>query len=41
MQLGLLDALISTFGPFVIPVLLFGLGVVGYLLLVALGRLRD
>jgi hypothetical protein len=36
--LGPIDALIDVFGPFVIPVLLFAVGIVGYLLLVALGR---
>jgi hypothetical protein len=36
--LGPIDALIDVFGPFVIPVLLFAIGIVGYLLLVALGR---
>ena len=38
-QLGPVDALVSVFGPFAFPVLLFALGVVGYLLLLALGRL--
>ncbi|WP_224337395.1 hypothetical protein [Haloprofundus halobius] len=37
-QLGPVEALISTFGPFVIPVLIFVVGIVGYLILVALGR---
>jgi hypothetical protein len=36
--LGPIDALIDVFGPFVIPVLLFAVGIVGYLLLLALGR---
>jgi hypothetical protein len=36
--LGPFDALLEVFGPFVIPVLLFALGIVGYLVLVALGR---
>ncbi len=35
------DALVSTFGPFLIPAALFGLGLVGYLLLVAARRYRD
>jgi hypothetical protein len=35
------DAFVSTFGPFLIPVVLFGLGVVGYLFIVALSRLRG
>ncbi|MFC7096609.1 hypothetical protein [Halobaculum marinum] len=39
MQLGAIDALVSVFGPFVFPVLLFALGGVGYLFLLALGRL--
>ncbi|QCJ48120.1 hypothetical protein [Haloprofundus sp. MHR1] len=38
LQLGPVDALISTFGPFVVPVLIFAVGTVGYLILVALGR---
>ncbi len=38
-QLGPVDALVSVFGPFVLPALLFALGVVGYLFLLALGRL--
>lgn len=38
LQLGPLSDLISVFGPFVIPVLLFACGFVGYLILVALGR---
>jgi hypothetical protein len=36
--LGPIDALIDVFGPFVIPVLFFVAGIVGYLVLVALGR---
>jgi hypothetical protein len=35
------DTLVSTFGPFLIPAALFGLGVVGYLCFVALNRLRG
>jgi hypothetical protein len=35
------DSLISTFGPFLIPVALFALGLVGYLFLLLLGRLRG
>jgi hypothetical protein len=35
------DALVSTFGPFLIPAALFGLGVAGYLLIVALRRSRG
>lgn len=38
MAFGPLDALVSTFGPFILPVLLFAFGLVGYLVLVALGR---
>ncbi|WP_199180605.1 hypothetical protein [Haloferax marisrubri] len=38
LQLGPVDGLIETFGPFAIPVLLFAAGFVGYLVLVALGR---
>lgn len=41
LQLGPLDTLIQTFGPFVIPVLLFALGVVGYLVVVAIGRGKN
>ncbi|WP_277555331.1 hypothetical protein [Halobaculum limi] len=39
MQLGPIDALVSVFGPFVFPVLLFAAGVVGYLALLTLNRL--
>lgn len=35
------DAVWTTFGPFVVPVVLFALGVVGYALLYALGRLAG
>jgi hypothetical protein len=35
------DALVSTFGPFLIPAVLFGLGLVGYLFLVAARRYWD
>ena len=38
MGVPLLDGLIGTFGPFVIPVVLFVIGLIGYLLLVALSR---
>lgn len=34
----LLDAVVGTYGPFVIPVTLFAVGAVGYAVLVALGR---
>lgn len=37
-MVGALDALLRTFGPFVIPVAVFVAGIVGYLTLVALGR---
>lgn len=37
-MLGPVDALIRVFGPFAIPALLFGAGVVGYLILVGLNR---
>lgn len=40
-QLGPVDSLVDVFGPFVLPVLLFAAGFVGYLVLVALGRARD
>ncbi|MEZ3117119.1 hypothetical protein RYH80_14475 [Halobaculum sp. MBLA0147] len=33
------DALVRVLGPFVLPGLLFGLGLVGYLVIVALRRL--
>jgi len=36
-----LEPLIETFGPFLIPVALFVLGAVGYLLLLALDRKRG
>jgi hypothetical protein len=35
------DTLVSTFGPFLIPVALFSLGLVGYLFIVALNRYRG
>lgn len=35
------DALVETFGPFLVPAALFAVGVVGYLLLVALSRLSS
>lgn len=38
LQLGPLTDLIGVFGPFVIPVVLFACGLVGYLVLVALSR---
>lgn len=38
MQLGPLDMLIGVFGPFVIPVVLFVSGLIGYLLLLTLSR---
>ncbi|WP_416839418.1 hypothetical protein [Haloferax sp. DFSO52] len=41
LQLGPLDGLIQTFGPFVIPALLFAVGFAGYLVIVALGKLRK
>ena len=41
MALWPLDPLVATFGPFILPVLLFALGLVGYLALVALGRMGD
>lgn len=34
----LLDGLVNTFGPFLIPVILFAVGLVGYGVLVWLGR---
>jgi hypothetical protein len=36
---GLVEWAFATFGPFVIPVAVFVAGVVGYFLLLALGRL--
>jgi hypothetical protein len=36
-----LDTLVGTFGPFLIPVVVFGAGGVGYGLLFALNRLRG
>ncbi|WP_185903195.1 hypothetical protein [Halonotius terrestris] len=41
MALGPLDTLINTFGPFVLPVLLFLLGLIGYLVLLTLSRAQD
>jgi hypothetical protein len=42
MGLGPLDGLVSVFGPFVLPALLFVVGLVGYALLYLLGtRLRK
>jgi hypothetical protein len=35
------DTLVSTFGPFLIPVALFALGLVGYLFIVLVDRLRE
>ncbi|WP_255149616.1 hypothetical protein [Halorarius halobius] len=35
----MLDALVAAFGPFLVPAVLFGVGVVGYLLLYLLSRL--
>lgn len=35
---GVVDALVATFGPFLIPAVLFALGVVGYLALLAVSR---
>jgi hypothetical protein len=36
---GVVEWLFGTFGPFVIPVAVFVVGIVGYFLLLALGRL--
>jgi hypothetical protein len=41
MSLGPLDSLLSTFGPFVLPVLLFVGGLIGYLVLLKLSQARD
>lgn len=41
MALWPIDALVATYGPFVLPVLLFAFGLVGYWLLVALGRFTS
>jgi hypothetical protein len=38
MGIGPLDALVRTIGPFALPVLLFVLGLIGYLVLVSLNR---
>lgn len=35
---GAVESIYAAFGPFLIPVVVFAAGVVGYLLLVALGR---
>lgn len=34
----MLDAVVQTFGPFLIPAVVFAIGVVGYLLLYLLSR---
>lgn len=39
--MGILDTLVGTFGPFLIPVAVFTVGAVGYALLFALNRLRG
>lgn len=39
MGLGPVDALVETFGPFILPVLVFTVGLVGYLGLLLLNRL--
>ncbi|WP_268744630.1 hypothetical protein [Candidatus Halobonum tyrrellensis] len=41
MALWPLDPLVSAFGPFVLPVIVFAFGLVGYLLLVAFGRVTG
>ena len=41
MSLGPLDALLSTFGPFVLPVLLFVGGLICYLVLLKLSQARN
>lgn len=41
MALGPLDSLIGTFGPFVLPVLLFLGGLIGYLVLLRLSQMRG
>lgn len=38
MGIPVVDQLVALLGPFLLPVLLFGLGLVGYLVLLALGR---
>jgi hypothetical protein len=37
----MLDALVRTFGPFLLPATVFAVGVVGYVLLYALTRSGD
>jgi hypothetical protein len=39
--MGILDTLVGTFGPFLIPVVVFAVGAVGYGLLFALNRARG
>ncbi len=39
LQIPVIDALVETFGPFLIPVVVFAAGLVGYGLLYALSRL--
>jgi hypothetical protein len=41
MLLGPIDAVLSTFGPFVLPVLLFVGGLIGYLVLLKLSAVRN
>lgn len=38
MGIPVLDGLIAVLGPFFLPVLLFVLGLIGYMILLALGR---
>ena len=39
--MGLLESLVGTFGPFLIPVVVFTVGAVGYAVLFALNRVRG
>lgn len=39
--MGLLETLVGTFGPFLIPVVVFTIGAVGYAALFALNRMRG
>ena len=38
MGIPVLDGLVAVLGPFLLPVLLFTLGLIGYMILLALGR---
>ena len=39
--MGILDTLVGTFGPFLIPVVVFTVGALGYAVLFTLNRVRG